>query len=55
MNERGLGRIITLVVLVASAVLLVLGLQEAQTGNLRPLIMAALGFFIVWYTRRRIT
>lgn len=44
---------------VVCVLLLVLGLQEAQTGNLRPLLMAfvtgALGLFIVWFRSRRMT
>ena len=51
-------RIVLIVLFIICAALIVLGLQEAQTGNLRPLVMAfaagALGFFIAWFTRRRI-
>jgi hypothetical protein len=50
--------IAVVVLLIICALLVALGLQEARTGNLRPLLMAvdfgALGFFIVWFRSRRI-
>lgn len=59
MSRQAVARVIVEVLLIACVGLVVLGLQEARTGNMRPLIMAfavgALGFFIAWYTRRRIT
>jgi hypothetical protein len=57
-SRQTVARVIVEVLLIACVGLIVLGLQEARTGNMRPLILAfavgAPGFFIVWFRSRRI-
>lgn len=59
MSSEAVARIIVVALLAVCVLLIALGLQEAQSGNMRPLIMAfavgALGFFIAWFRSRRTT